>query len=155
MEHYQEVMVALSESVIKKSPEAPPGGQITMTSYPACKKTLLSRKPCIPDKKLLWNYQEVMVALSGSIMKNRVKRPLVVKSRWRHIQLAKKPWCLENHAWQIKSYSRSLSWSLDRLVSFIKQQILIQKTYQFINVVNGVSHSHKTENIFFLFDSVA
>jgi len=27
--------------------------------------------------------------------------------------------------------------------------ILIKKTYQFINVVNGVSHSHKTANIFF------
>jgi len=27
--------------------------------------------------------------------------------------------------------------------------ILIQKTYQFINVVNGVSISHKTANIFF------
>jgi len=32
---------------------------------------------------------------------------------------------------------------------------LIQKTYQFINVVNGVSHSHKTANIFISFDSVA
>jgi len=30
-----------------------------------------------------------------------------------------------------------------------KQQILIQKTYQFIKVVNGVSRSHKTANIFF------
>jgi len=29
------------------------------------------------------------------------------------------------------------------------------KTYQFINVVRGVSHSHKTANIFFSFDSVA
>jgi len=33
--------------------------------------------------------------------------------------------------------------------------LLIQKTYQFMNVVNGVSHSHKTANIFFSFDSVA
>jgi len=33
--------------------------------------------------------------------------------------------------------------------------LLIQKTYQFINVVNGVSHSHKTANISFSFDSVA
>jgi len=32
---------------------------------------------------------------------------------------------------------------------------LIQKTYQFINVVNGVIHSHKTANLFFSFDSVA
>jgi len=32
-----------------------PGGEITMTSYPAFNKTSLSRNPCIPDKKLLWN----------------------------------------------------------------------------------------------------
>jgi len=32
---------------------------------------------------------------------------------------------------------------------------LIQKTYQFIIVVNGASHSHKAANIFFSFDSVA
>jgi len=31
---------------------------------------------------------------------------------------------------------------------------LFQKTYQFIKVVNGVSHSHKTANIIFSFDSV-
>jgi len=30
MEHYQEVMVALSESVMKKRPKRP-GGEITMT----------------------------------------------------------------------------------------------------------------------------
>jgi len=94
MESYQEVIVALSESVIKnhlnhirlaltphylgnhasqiknyygtlsgshgryfrilheKSPEALPDGEITMTSYPACNKTSLSQKPCIPDEKL-------------------------------------------------------------------------------------------------------
>jgi len=38
----------------EKSPEAPPGGEIAMTSYPVGNKTSLSRKPCIPDKKLLW-----------------------------------------------------------------------------------------------------
>jgi len=38
----------------ENSPEAPPSGEITMTSHPACNKTSLSRKPCIPDKKLLW-----------------------------------------------------------------------------------------------------
>jgi len=70
-----------------------------MTSYPACNKISLSRKPCIADKKLLWI----------TIMK---------------------------------------SWSLNSF--YEKQQILTQKTYQFINIVNGVSHSHKTANIFFL-----
>jgi len=39
----------------EKSPEALPSGEITMTSYPPCNKTSLSRKPCIPDKKLIWN----------------------------------------------------------------------------------------------------
>ena len=40
--------------------------------------------------------------------------------------------------------------SLYKLAAFFKkQQILIQKTYQFINDVNGVSHSPKTANIFF------
>jgi len=38
---------------------------------------------------------------------------------------------------------------------YIYIYILFQKTYQFVNVVNGVSHSHKTANIFFSFDSVA
>jgi len=33
--------------------ETPPSGEITMTSYPPCNITSLSRKPCIPDKKLL------------------------------------------------------------------------------------------------------
>jgi len=39
----------------EKSPEALPSGEITMTSYPVGNKTSLSLKPCIPDKKLLWN----------------------------------------------------------------------------------------------------
>jgi len=34
---------------------APPGREITMTSYPACNKTSLSQKSCIPDKKLVRN----------------------------------------------------------------------------------------------------
>jgi len=39
----------------EKSRGAPLGGEITMTSYPACNKTSLSRKRCIADKKLFWN----------------------------------------------------------------------------------------------------
>jgi len=64
MERYREVMVTQSINQSYrirhgKSPETPPGGKITMTSYPACNKTSLSRKPCIPDNNLLWT-------LSGS-----------------------------------------------------------------------------------------
>jgi len=33
-------------------PEAPPSGEISMTSYLACNKTSFSRKPRIPHKKL-------------------------------------------------------------------------------------------------------
>jgi len=36
-----------------------------------------------------------------------------------------------------------------RDVEFHCHHVLIQKTYQFINVVNGVSGSHKTANTFF------
>jgi len=40
-------------------------------------------------KVAMKHYQEVMVALSESVMKNRVKRRLAAKSRSRHIRLAK------------------------------------------------------------------
>jgi len=93
------------------------------------------------------HYEEVIVALSDSILTNCLKRPLAAKSRGRDILLVIKA---RNHASQIKSYFGSLSGSSDRLVIFIKkQQISMQKTYQFINVVKGVSHSHNTANICF------
>jgi len=40
------------------------------------------------------------------------------------------------------------SWSLGNFYKK-KQQILIKKTSQFIHIVNGVSHLHKTANTFF------
>jgi len=53
-----------------------------MTSYPVGNKTSLSWKPCIPDKKItMERYQEVMLSLSKSVMKKRLKRPLAEKSR--------------------------------------------------------------------------
>jgi len=55
-----------------------------------------------------------MVALSESVMKNRLKRPLAEKSRWRHIRLAIKPRYLGNHALKIKSYYGTLSGNHDR-----------------------------------------
>jgi len=48
-----------------------------MTSHPVGNKTLVSRKPCIADKKVtMERYREVMVALTESVMKTRVKHPL-------------------------------------------------------------------------------
>jgi len=47
-------------------------------------------------------HQEVMVALSESVMKNRLKRPLAKKSQWRNIRFAIKPCCLGNDTSKIK-----------------------------------------------------
>jgi len=49
----------------------PPSGEITMT---------LSRNQCNPDKKVtMERYQEVMVALSESVIEMCMQRPLVEK----------------------------------------------------------------------------
>jgi len=57
------------------------------------------------------HYHEVVVTLSESVMKNRVKRPVEYKSRGRHIKLAIKPRYLAS---KIKSHCGTLSWSHDR-----------------------------------------
>jgi len=82
LERYQEVMVALSESVIKKCVSAPwRRNDHDAISRLAIKPRYLG-KPCIADKKVtMERNQEVMVALSVSVMKNRLKRPLAEKSR--------------------------------------------------------------------------
>jgi len=59
---------------------------------------------------------ETGVALSDSVNKTYVKRPLPEKSRWRHIRLAIKPHYLGNHASQIKSYYGTLSGSHGRSI---------------------------------------
>jgi len=147
MERYQEVMVALSESVIKHRLKRPLAEK---SRWPHIRLSLwprFLRKPCIPDKKLLWNTNRKSWSLfQNSSWKTAWSAPQMAKSRWRDILFVIKA---RNHTSQIKSYYGSLSGSIDRLVIFIKkQQKLIQKTYQ-LNVVNGVSHSHKTANIFF------
>jgi len=92
--------------------EAPPDGEIMMTLYPACNKTSLSRKPCIPDKNVtMVCYKEVMVAFPEAVMKKCVQRPLAGDWRWLHIRLAIKPRYVGNHASQIKTYYGSLSGS--------------------------------------------
>jgi len=103
----------------KNSLEAPRWGEITEMSYPACNTTLLTWKTCITYKKLIWNkhYEEVRVALSESVTKIRLKRPLAQKSRWRHIRLAIKSRYLGNHASQIRSDQGTQSGSQGR--SFI------------------------------------
>jgi len=67
MERYWEVMVAFSEFVMKNRVKRPPGGGLTMTSFPVGNKTSLSRKPCIADKKLLW----ITIMKSWSLSKKK------------------------------------------------------------------------------------
>jgi len=50
----------------EKSRKAPPGVDITITSYPACNKSTLSRKPCIAYKKL----QLIIIRKSWSLFQN-------------------------------------------------------------------------------------
>jgi len=78
-------------------------------------KTSLFRKPCIEDKKLLWNairkswslFQKPSYKLAWSDSWRK-------KSRWRHIRLAIKPRYLGNHASRIKIYYGTLSGSHSR-----------------------------------------
>jgi len=115
MERYQEVMVAFSESVMKLLPEAPPGREITMTLYPPCNDTSLSRKPCIADKKLIWS----SIRESWSLFQNPSYK-IAWSAPWRRNHddvisgLQKKPRYLGNQGSQIKSYHWSLSGSHDR-----------------------------------------
>jgi len=100
----------------EKLPEAPHGGEITMTScpacnisYPACNKTRsLSRKPCIPDKKLIWN----AIRKAWSLFQNpswKVRAaPLAEDWQWRHIRFAIKPRYLGNQA----SHIKLINWQL-------------------------------------------
>jgi len=74
-----------------------------MTSYPACNKTRYLGNHASQIKVTIERYQEVIIALSESVIKNPLKRPLAKKSRWRHIRLPIKPRYLGNHASQIQS----------------------------------------------------
>jgi len=145
----------------EKSREAPPGGEIMITSYSIGNKTSSSRKPCIQIKSYYWTlsrshgrsfrirhekvrvappggglmmtvgnktprylgnlasqiksyypYQEFMVALSESVMKNHIKRPLEEKSRWHNNQFAVKPQksCIAYKKLLLNTFMKS--WSL-------------------------------------------
>jgi len=145
MEHCQEVTFALSESVMKNLLKR------ILAEKSRWRHIRLAIKPYY-----LRNHVSQVKSCYGSLSRSRGRSFRIRREKSREAPpggqitmtsyLAAKPRYLENHALQIKSYNGSLSWSLGHLV---KQQILIQKTYQFINVVNGVRHSHKTVNILF------
>jgi len=82
-------------------PEAPLGEEIKMTSYLACNKNLVISETIHPREKVaMEHYQAVMVTLSESVMKNRVKRPLGGQITMTSYPACKKPRYLENHVSQ-------------------------------------------------------
>jgi len=139
-----------------KLPQTPPGGEITMASYPACNKTLFSRKPCIEDKTLLWNAITKSWSLfQNPVMKNGVEPPggeitMTSYPACNKTSLSRKPRIADKKLLWITIMKY---WSLSNF--YKKQQILILKTCQFKNVVIDVSRSLKTAYIRFSFDSVA
>jgi len=141
-----------------------PGREITMTIYPACNKTSLSWKPAYQIKSYYGTLSKSHCHSFRIRQKKGVQRPLAEDLLWRHILLAMKPHYLWNHASQIKSYYGSLSCSHGQsfrirhekvratppcggltVISGWQKNPLIKKL-----IVNGVSHSHKTANIFFI-----
>jgi len=93
----------------EKSPEAPLGGGLTMTSYPVAINFRYLENHATQIK----SYYGTRSGSHGRSFrirhKNRLKHPVTEKSPWRHIRLAIKPRYLGNHATQIKNYYRSLS----------------------------------------------
>jgi len=101
-----------------------------MTSFPVGNKTSLSQKPCIPDKKLL----------SGShVLFFRIRLEKLPKTTpCGNITMTSYPVCkTDSLSWKPCIANKKLlwitimkSWSLSNF--YKKQQILIQKPYQFI-----------------------
>jgi len=135
MEHYQEVMFAFSQCIADKkllwnairkawSLFQNPSWKMAWSApwrrnrhdvISGWQQNLVISKTMRNTWKVTMDYyQEVMVALPESILKNHLKRPLAEKLRWRPIRLAIKPRYLGNHASQIKSYYGTLSGSHSR-----------------------------------------
>jgi len=104
MNHDYETGVALSDSVNKTCVKRPLAEKSRWRNFRLAIKARYLWNHASQLKITIERYQEVMVALLKSVLKNRLKRPLAEKSRWRHIRLAIKPRYLGNHASQIKRY---------------------------------------------------
>jgi len=124
--------------------KAPSGGLI-MTSYPVGNKTLLSR---ILDKSwygtLSWSHGHSF-RIRHEKSRKRGEITMTSYPACNKTPLSLKP-CISNKKLVMNTFMKS--WLLSNF--YKKQNFNINsKTYQFINVVNGVSHSHKTANLFF------
>jgi len=135
----------------EKSRELPPGGEITMTSYLACNKTSVSRKPCIADKSTMDHYEENMVALSESVVKKCVQCSLAEAWRWCHVRpvgdktsLSLKPcmvaekllWITVMNSWSLSNFKRkraninSNNWSVYQLC-YWRESLVLNSRYFF------------------------
>jgi len=107
-------MVALSQSLMKMYVQRPPGKGLTMTSYPPCNKSSLSRKPRT-SMKSYYGTLSGNHGLSFRILHEKgVKRILAEDLRWHHIRLSIIPRFLGKHTSQMKSNYGKLSESHDR-----------------------------------------
>jgi len=94
-----------------KQREATPRGEITMTSYPVGDKTSLFRKPCIPDKQLLWN----AMRKSWSLLQNpswQCTRERINIASWCHIVNLNYLALFLNTAFYNKVYGCTRRWRL-------------------------------------------
>jgi len=114
IEHCQEVMVALSEFVMKNSVKRP------LAEKSRWRHIRLAIKPLNLGNHVSQN-KSYLESLSGShALSFRIRNekspeaPLTEKSRWRHIRLGIKPRYLGNHATEMKSYFGTLSGSHGR-----------------------------------------
>jgi len=118
----------------EKLPEAPPSGEFTMTSYPPWNKTSLSRKPCIPDNKLLWNtirkswslFQKPSYKITWSAPWRRNHDDVISGLQKTSASLFRKP-CIADKKLLLITITKS--WSLSNFHK--KQQILILKNLSF------------------------
>jgi len=114
MNHDYKTGVALSDSVNKTCVKRFLADKSLWHHFRLAIKSRYLRNHTSQIKFTMERYQEVMVTLSEIVMKNRIKRPLADKSRWRHIPLEIKPRNLGNYASQKKSYFGTLSGSHGR-----------------------------------------
>jgi len=131
-DHYQEVMVALSESVMKSSLSAP-WQRNHDDVISGLQWNLVISETMHPRRNVdMERYQEVMVARSESVMKIRRKPPLAEKSRWCHIRLAKKLVISEtmHPRWKVgkKRYKEVMVALSESVMKICRKRILAEKS---------------------------
>ena len=76
LEHYSELGVTLSESMIENQSTAPPSDDFTMTSFPIYIKPIVSEMVYDRRKISMEPNKKIIVGRSEAVMKNCVQCPL-------------------------------------------------------------------------------